>query len=86
MNSDLIEELDTAVAQAVKDPDINALVLTGAGRAFTTGYDLNSADFELDAEGWRDNIAGNCRKLMNIWEVADSDRRCRQRLCSRGRP
>lgn len=69
MNSDLIEELDTAVAQAVKDPDINALVLTGAGRAFTTGYDLNSADFELDAEGWRDNIAGNCRKLMNIWEV-----------------
>src|SRR4029077_7941983 len=39
LNSDLSEELDTALAQAVKDPDINALVLTGAGRAFTTGYD-----------------------------------------------
>ena len=24
---------------------------------------------ELDAEGWRDKIAGNCRKLMNIWEA-----------------
>ena len=69
MNGDLIEELDHAVAAAVKDPAINALILTGAGRAFTTGYDLNSDDFELDTEGWRDNIAGNCEKLFNIWKA-----------------
>jgi len=69
MNGALIEELDQAVADAVRDPGINALIITGAGRAFTTGYDLNSGDFELDAEGWRENIAGNCRKLMNIWQA-----------------
>jgi enoyl-CoA hydratase/carnithine racemase len=69
LNGDLIEELDQAVALAARDPEINALVLTGAGRAFTTGYDLNSDDFELDTEGWRDNIAGNCEKLFNIWKA-----------------
>ena len=69
MNGDLIEELDDAVMRAAGDRQVNALILTGAGRAFTTGYDLNSDDFELDAEGWRDNIAGNCEKLMNIWKA-----------------
>jgi enoyl-CoA hydratase len=69
MNGDLIEELDHAVAAGSKDTAINALILTGAGRAFTTGYDLNSDDFELDTEGWRDNIAGNCEKLFNIWKA-----------------
>ncbi|WP_342361755.1 enoyl-CoA hydratase/isomerase family protein [Terrarubrum flagellatum] len=69
MNGVLIEELDLAVSRAVKDPEINALIITGAGRAFTTGYDLNSDDFELDAEGWRDNIAGNQQKLFNIWQA-----------------
>jgi enoyl-CoA hydratase len=69
MNGELIEELDDAITQAAGDQGINALIVTGAGRAFTTGYDLNSDDFELDAEGWRDNIAGNCEKLMNIWKA-----------------
>jgi enoyl-CoA hydratase/carnithine racemase len=69
MNGALIDELDAAVARAVQDPAINALVITGAGRAFTTGYDLNSDDFELDTEGWRDNISGNVEKLTNIWKA-----------------
>jgi enoyl-CoA hydratase/carnithine racemase len=69
MNLDLIDELDHAVAAAVKDARINALIITGAGRAFTTGYDLNSDDFELDTEGWRDNIAANCEKLFNIYKA-----------------
>lgn len=69
MNGVLLDELDAAVADAAADPDINALILTGAGRAFTTGYDLNSDDFELDAEGWRDNIGTNVRRLLNIYEA-----------------
>lgn len=68
MNGTMIEELDRAVAEAPK-AGLRALVLTGAGRAFTTGYDLNSDDFELDAEGWRDNVAGNIEKLLAIWKA-----------------
>ena len=69
MNGALLDELDHAVRSASADPDINALVLTGAGRAFTTGYDLNSDDFELDVEGWRANIGANCARLMTIWNA-----------------
>jgi enoyl-CoA hydratase/carnithine racemase len=69
MNLDLIEELDHALAAAIKDPKVNALIITGAGRAFTTGYDLNSDDFELDTEGWRDNITSNYEKLFNIYKA-----------------
>ena len=69
LNGTLLEELDHAVAAAVKNPGINALILTGAGRAFTTGYDLNADDYELDTEGWRDNILANCEKLLRIWQA-----------------
>jgi len=69
MNGVMLDELDHAVRMASVDPEINALVLTGAGRAFTTGYDLNSDDFELDVEGWRDNIRANCERLATIWNV-----------------
>lgn len=69
MNGTLLDELDHAIRAASDDPAINALVLTGAGRAFTTGYDLSSDDFELDVEGWRDNIRANCARLMTIWNA-----------------
>jgi len=69
MNAALLGELDAAVAAAAKDTGINALILTGAGRAFTAGYDLNADDYEMDVEGWRDDIAGNCAKLMAIWQA-----------------
>jgi len=69
MNGELLDELDHAVRSASEDPEINALIITGAGRAFTTGYDLNSDDFELDVEGWRENIRANCARLATIWNA-----------------
>ncbi|MBI3708742.1 MAG: enoyl-CoA hydratase/isomerase family protein [Proteobacteria bacterium] len=69
MNGALLDELDHAVRQASADPAVSALILTGAGRAFTTGYDLNSADFEMDVEGWREDIRANCERLMAIWNA-----------------
>jgi enoyl-CoA hydratase/carnithine racemase len=69
MNGPLLDELDHAVKAASGDPAIHALIITGAGRAFTTGYDLNSGDFEMDVEGWREDIRANCRRLMTIWQA-----------------
>jgi enoyl-CoA hydratase/carnithine racemase len=69
MNGELLDELDHALRAASTDSEINALILTGSGRAFTTGYDLNSDDFELDVEGWRDNIRANCERLSTIWNA-----------------
>ncbi|GMV44695.1 MAG: enoyl-CoA hydratase [Pseudomonadota bacterium] len=69
LNGQLLDELEHAVRAASADDSIAALVLTGAGRAFSTGFDLNSEDFELDAEAWREDIRANCNRLLTIWNA-----------------
>lgn len=41
MNGALCRELDDALAQAEEDPEIRAVVITGAGGAFSVGEDLS---------------------------------------------
>jgi enoyl-CoA hydratase len=49
MNLNLWNELDDALGQASADPEIRAVVITGAGRAFSTGADLKeSKDRDID--------------------------------------
>ena len=43
LNTQLMEELAEAVAQASRDDDVRAVVVTGAGRGFCSG-----ADFRYD--------------------------------------
>ena len=68
LDLDLLDALDAAVREAERDPDIGALILTGAGRAFTTGFDLTGDDFEMDTEAWRRDMSDNCRRLRTIWD------------------
>lgn len=44
LNSALLGELDGALAEAREDPQIRAVVLTGAGGVFSSGEDLNEED------------------------------------------
>lgn len=41
LNSTLLEELSQAIDMVEKDPDIHVLILTGEGRAFVAGADIN---------------------------------------------
>ena len=61
------DALDKAVRDAQQDPEIRAIILTGTGRAFTTGFDLISDDFEMDTEAWRADMTANCERLRVIW-------------------
>ncbi|MBL8669975.1 MAG: enoyl-CoA hydratase/isomerase family protein [Alphaproteobacteria bacterium] len=69
LNGKLLDELMDAVDRAAADPAINAMILTGAGRAFTTGFDLNGDDFEMGVEGWRKDIQANCDRLMAVYDA-----------------
>ena len=42
INSELLVELDTALAEAESDDGVRAVVLTGAGRFFSGGFDLKA--------------------------------------------
>ena len=67
LDLELLGALDKAVRDAQRDPEIRAIIRTGAGRAFTTGFDLNSDDFEMDTEAWRADMSANCERLRVIW-------------------
>ncbi|MCB0012581.1 MAG: enoyl-CoA hydratase/isomerase family protein [Anaerolineales bacterium] len=69
LSKTVVHELNQAVAQAVADENVNAMLLTGAGRAFSTGYDLNGADYDVDVEVWRADMTENCEQLLNIWQA-----------------
>jgi len=44
MNEEMMNELDRALAEAEPDPEIRAVVITGAGGAFSVGEDISGDD------------------------------------------
>ena len=79
INRQLVEDLRGAVAAANDDPDVRVMILSGAGRAFCAGYDLDWGTKAEDATQramagqWdpvRDYIgmSRNVRAYMALWE------------------
>jgi enoyl-CoA hydratase/carnithine racemase len=82
ISPDLERELHAALDEADADPDIRVIILTGAGRAFSAGYDmaasperprstLDPSDMAVGdyLKGWWDNDTQTVHKLMHIWNL-----------------
>ena len=68
LSGDLVAALDAAMGAAVEDPRVRVIVLEGAGRAFSSGYDLTE-----EAEGsitgpvaWREALAVDVAATLRI--------------------
>ena len=68
LSGELVEALGEAIDAAVADPDVRVIVIEGAGRAFSSGYDLTE-EAEGDPRGpvrWRELLAVDVAATLRI--------------------
>lgn len=67
----VIDGLHAAMRRAVADPEVKVVVLTGAGPAFSAGYDVSEevADGFEGADAWREALARDVDLAMELWSL-----------------
>lgn len=69
LNHQLLDDLDTAFAEADDDPEVRVVILSGAGPSFSAGYDLKGSPYTSVPEGFEEWTTGNAlRTLRTISE------------------
>lgn len=81
INPQLTAELHTALDAADADPEVRAIILTGAGRGFSSGYDIArrpDGRSSLDPTGvevadflkrWWTTDSNSTRHLLHLWQL-----------------
>ena len=71
MNEELMNELDQALSEAETDPEIRAVVITGADGAFSVGEDISGDDPET---AWPYGIPVGTSLNATYHKFRDADR------------
>ncbi len=71
INKDVLDGLHAAIDRASADDEVKVVVLTGAGRAFSAGYDLSAeaAHSEIPAHEWHEVLAADVDATMRVWAL-----------------
>lgn len=83
INRQMEDELSDALSAAARDPEVRAIVLTGMGRAFSSGYDIGGERPETvwpaglpagqsvaeTLDDWRTRSRVSASKLLQIWQL-----------------
>jgi enoyl-CoA hydratase/carnithine racemase len=69
---ELVREVIAAFAQAEADDDVDLIIVTGAGRAFSAGYDISGErpEHERSPYGWRLHQRENLTFSLQPWQAS----------------
>ena len=68
MSPALMAEFGDAISQVEKDPEIKVLIIRGAGRAFSTGYDLTGGWGDASSKPFTiDDDQNNLQRYIEHW-------------------
>ena len=71
----LMSELREALDTIEVDPEIRVVILTGAGRAFSAGFDIERGPgqddpYHLPSHVWRDHLKSHIDTFMMVWNLS----------------
>jgi enoyl-CoA hydratase len=71
MNGDVVKSLRHRLREVASDPEVKVVVLTGAGRAFSAGYDISEEvkDRIEGADQWRSVLADDVDLALELWAL-----------------
>ena len=75
LNPAMMAEIREVLDVIELDPDVRVAILTGAGRAFSAGFDLERESGDADphdmsADEWRDHLKTYIDTFMMIWNLS----------------
>ena len=75
LNATLLAEFREIMEVVEADPDVRVVILTGAGRAFSAGFDINrepgdSDPQELQPDQWRTQLKSHIDTFMMVWNLS----------------
>ena len=71
LSAEVVRELRAALGRAAADDEVKVVILTGAGRAFSAGYDISEeAASRIDgAEHWRRVLGDDVELTLELWSL-----------------
>ena len=71
ISGEVVRRLRESWREAAEDEDVKVVVLTGAGRAFSAGYDIaEEVEQQIEsAERWHEVLAEDVDLTMELWSL-----------------
>lgn len=72
LSAELMAEFRHLLDAIEEDPEVRVVILTGAGRAFSAGFDIGAREgepeiYERSADAWRTHLKQHIETFLKIW-------------------